>query len=284
MVTPDEGEIARAIAELGVPEALVRHGLDRDELARVDHDPSGALLVVIRIPAGESASGDGLQAAHAVGVMLIGDAVLTVTHAPSVLFDELARDPEFSVKPRRFVLELLYLAAVRFCALTRRIDGIVEELQRRLHTALVNREVLELLRYQRTLVFFTTALRSNELMLERLAGDAHLGPMAAGDRDLVDDVTVELRQAIQVTAIANEILSQLMDAFASIVSNNLNVVMKVLTSLTLVLALPILVASLYGMNVSLPGQHGPWAFAAILVVSLVLATGVAVWFRAKRWL
>jgi len=60
--------------------------------------------------------------------------------------------------------------------------------------------------------------------------------------------------------------------------------MKVLTSLTLVLALPILVASLYGMNVSLPGQHGPWAFAAILVVSLVLATGVAVWFRAKRWL
>ena len=78
MVAPDEGEIARAIAELGVPEALVRHGLDRDELARVDHDPSGALLVVIRIPAGESASGDGLQAAHAVGVMLIGDAAILV--------------------------------------------------------------------------------------------------------------------------------------------------------------------------------------------------------------
>ena len=284
LVAPDDAELERVVAELGVPSSLVRHGLDADELARVDHDPGGALLVVLRIPARSLEPGDTHPGAHAVGVILVGDGVLTATLTASPLFDELARAPNFSVRPRRFVLELLNAAAVSFMAQVGRIDHIVERIQHRLHRSLGNHEIVELLRYQKRLVFFATALRSNALMLERLTGDERLGPMAAGDADLAADVTVELRQAIQLTAISSEILGQLMDAFATIVSNNLNTVMKVLTSLTLILALPNLVASIYGMNVALPGQDRAWAFAATMAVAFVVAAAVAFWFRVKRWL
>jgi magnesium transporter len=140
-----------------------------------------------------------------------------------------------------------------------------------------------LLRYQKALVHFTTALASDAIMLERLARDAH-DNLFNLDRDLMDDVTVEFRQAIEMTKIQEEILSQMMDAFASIISNNLNVVVKVLTALTIVLTIPTMVASFYGMNVNLPGQHHPAAFLGTVLISLLGAAILALWFWRKRWL
>jgi magnesium transporter len=159
----------------------------------------------------------------------------------------------------------------------------VTRVEARLGGSLGNREVLELLRYQRALVFFDTALRSNLVMLERLGRDRRLGEPDA-DAEILDDVLVEVRQAQQATDIASQILSQTMDAFASIVSNNLNVVMKILTALTIVLAVPTMVASFYGMNVRLPLQQHPWAFAAAIAVSVALALATAGYFWKKRWL
>jgi magnesium transporter len=278
--TPEEVDCVQR--ELGVPPPLVAHALDADELARVDHDPSGAILIVLRVPA--ATGGAAIPyGAHAIGVILSGQAVVTVTHAASPLFDALAGRADLSCQPRRFVLQLLDAAAARFMRDLRAIDDTVAEIEERLHTSLQNREVLELLRYQKVLVFFQTALRSNELMLERLAGDLHLGPPGE-DADLLEDVRVEVRQALQSTSISSEILSQMMDAFASIVSNNLNVVMKGLTALTIVVALPNVVASLYGMNVALPLAQRPWSFAAILALCVAITLGVARSFRRRGWL
>jgi len=104
------------------------------------------------------------------------------------------------------------------------------------------------------------------------------------DVDLLDDVLTEIRQAIDVTGISENILSQMMDAFASIISNNLNVVMKFLTSMTIVISLPTLIASFYGMNVRLPGQDHPYVFPLTLLVSLMISLIVVIIFWKKEWL
>jgi magnesium transporter len=281
VVAPSAEEIDEVARELRIPHAMVRHALDADELARVDHDPGGAVLIVVRVPA--ATDGEPVPwGAHAVGLILSGDLVITVTHAPTPIFEALAADPTLSCRPRRFALQLIDAAAARFMVDLRAIDDTVAAIEERLSASLQNREVLELLRYQKALVFFNTALRSNELMLERLGKDVHLGPLG-DDADLLEDVGIEMRQALQNAAISSEILSQMMDAFASIVSNNLNVAMKVLTSLTIIVALPAWVASVYGMNVALPWQHSAWAFPGLMVVSVAIALWVGALLRRRGW-
>jgi magnesium transporter len=142
---------------------------------------------------------------------------------------------------------------------------------------------MQLLRYEKSLVYFTTALKSNELVLERL-GKGHILGWPPEEADLLEDVSVEIRQAIEMVDISQNILSQMMDAFASIVSNNLNEVMKILTAATIIVAFPTLIASLYGMNVALPGARHPLAFAAVLAGSFLVAALLALILRRKKWL
>ena len=170
-----------------------------------------------------------------------------------------------------------YLSHLR--QMTRRIDTLEDELQESTR----NREVLELLKYQKSLTFFTTALRSNELMMERLQRSQWFATYP-DDEDLLEDVITENRQAIDMTNITSNILSSMMDAFASIISNNLNSVMKLLASITIVLSLPTMVASFYGMNVILPLEGHPWAFLAILGISLVISSVSAFLFWKRDWL
>jgi len=126
-------------------------------------------------------------------------------------------------------------------------------------------------------------MRANERALERLQRLPVLR-WDEQDQELLEDVRIEVRQAIEMADISDNILSQMMDAFASIVSNNLNSVMKVLTSVTILLAVPMLVASVYGMNVGLPGAHSAWAFAGIVFVCVVLCGALVVVFRRRNWL
>ncbi len=188
-----------------------------------------------------------------------------------------------TAKHTRFVLLLFWHIANAYLDALRQINSAVDALEDRLERSLRNEEVLGLLKYQKSLVFFTTALRANEMVLERLQ-KGNLLPLYPEDSEVAEDVLIEVRQAIEMTGIAESILSQMMDAFASIISNNLNVVMKVLTSVTIILSLPTLLASLYGMNVPLPGAGEPWAFFLVLGVGAALAVAVAVLFWRKDWL
>ena len=145
-----------------------------------------------------------------------------------------------------------------------------------------NKEVMELLKFQKSLVYFTTALRSNELMMERLQ-KTPLFHRYPEDEDLLEDVLTENQQAIEMVGIASNILSSMMDAFASIISNNLNVVMKFLASITIVLSIPTIVTSYYGMNVDLPLQGNHFAFLWIIVIFLVLSLLVIFMFIRRNW-
>jgi magnesium transporter len=213
-------------------------------------------------------------------------AIITVCKLDHALLRNLneERRGAFSThKPRVFVLHFLWAIATGYLAHLSDISQAVDRLEDRLQRALQNRGVLELLRFQKSLVYFTTALQTNELMLERLQR-AELLELESGDTDVLDDLVTENREAMLMAEIASNILSQTMDAFASIISNNLNVVMKFLASITVIAIIPQIIGSFYGMNVGLPIAEHPLAFGVMVSLSLVLSAIVAFIFWKKGWL
>lgn len=148
---------------------------------------------------------------------------------------------------------LLYLKHLK--EINKRTNAIEDELEK----AMKNEELIKLLNLEKSLVFFTTSLKSNELMMERLQ-KTEIVKLDPDDKELLEDVFIENKQAIEMSNVYSNILSGMMDAFASVISNNLNVVLKLLTAVTIILMIPTLIASIYGMNVRLPFQNSPQAF------------------------
>jgi magnesium transporter len=188
-----------------------------------------------------------------------------------------------TAKRNRFILHLLLASAVKYLYYLREINKAVDSLEDRLQLSMRNRELMDLLRYEKSLVYFTTALKSNEVMMERLQR-MQLFKAFPDDEDLLEDALTENQQAIEMTNIANNILSSMMDAFASIISNNLNVVIKFLTAVTIVLTVPTLISAFYGMNVDLPLQRWPYAAPLIFVVSVAVALLMARVFVKRDWM
>jgi magnesium transporter len=185
-------------------------------------------------------------------------------------------------KRNRFILRLLLLTAQKYLSHLREMTKVIEELEDKLQRSIRNREVLELLKYEKSLTYFTTALKSNELMMERLQR-SQLFKMYPDDEDLLEDVITENQQAIEMTNIESNILSGMMDAFASIISNNQNTIIKLLTSITIVLSFPTMVASFFGMNVDLPFQEHPMAYVFVLLIASGLGLGVTLVLKKLDW-
>ena len=165
-------------------------------------------------------------------------------------------------------------------ALTNKKSGVIEE---KLHKSTKNRELIELLELEKSLVYFTTSLRSNEVVLEKLMRNEKIKKYPE-DTDLLEDVIIENKQAIEMANIYSGILSGTMDAFASVISNNLNIVMKFLATITIVMSIPTMVASFYGMNVNssgMPFADSPYGFLIVLGFTLVLTLIVA-WIFSKK--
>lgn len=284
VIDPTTDEIAW-LQELGLPPEFIFYPLDVDERARVERE-DGNVLIVVRLPAAEPPQADVPFTTHAVGIVLTGQCIVTISKRDNEILQELARGRMrdlSTAKRNRFILRLLLNTAAKYLSYLREINRVVDALEDQLQMSLRNRELLGLLRYQKSLVYFTTALKSNELMMERLQRSQHFAAYP-DDTDLLEDVLTENQQAIEMTNIASNILSSMMDAFASIISNNMNTVMKFLAAMTIVLTLPVLVASLYGMNVPLPFQDWPYAFGMVIGVSTILAVLVARIFIKRDWM
>lgn len=287
LVAPTDEELA-VLAGLGIPRSLLDHVSDPDERPRVQHD-GDALLAVLRHPV-ESEARDIAGAPFVtapLSIIVTPGVVVTIAPRACPFVDGLegraAGSAEISIaRPPRFLLQLVARIADEFLERMRQIDREVVRLEGELQRSLRNEEVLGLLRCQKSLTYFRTSIGANELVLERLQSLQLPGLQV--DAELLQDVWVEVRQAMAMVEISADILGQMMDAFASIVSNNLNAVMKMLTSVTILLAVPMLVASIYGMNVGLPGAHSARAFVGIVLVCLVLCGALFVVFRRRNWL
>lgn len=285
VIDPTAGEINHLHQALGVLPDFVTHSLDIDERARTERE-NEATLIILRVPFFQGHAADVPYTTVPLGIIINDKLIVTICKVETGIARGLLNGQAKGIsttKRHRFVLELFLRMANDYLNTVRTINKAVDALEDRLQRSLRNKEVLELLKYQKSLVYFTTGLKSNELLMERLQ-KARFFEAYPDDEDLLEEVLIEIRQAIEMTEISNNILSQMMDAFASIISNNLNVVMKFLASVTIILSLPTLVASIYGMNVNLPFDESPQAFAVILAGSLTLSLVVVFIFWKRDWL
>jgi len=279
--TPEE---ITQLVDWGIEPDLITYSLDQDEMARVERD-EGYTLILLRIPHFQGETHDIPYITVPMGIIIKDNLIATIcrheSHITRILTNGKYRGFK-TAKRYRFVLYVLLETATRYLTYLREINRSVDHVEDQLEKSQRNRELLQLLKYQKCLVYFTTALRSNEVMMERLQR-MRMFNQYEEDEDLLEDVITENQQAIQVSNINAEILSGLMDAFASIISNNLNVVMKALAAITIVINVPAIVAAFYGMNVSLPGEQHPLAFVFVLIFSLVLTSIAAIIFYKRDW-
>ncbi len=278
--TPDEIE---KLVNWGMDMDYVNYSLDQDEMPRMERDEDYT-FILLRIPMHQPDS-DIPYNTVPLGIMILGNKIMTVCRYDSDIFKSLTNGKYKQMKTGKRYRLTLYIfleTAARYLNLLREINRATELVEDRLQKSTQNRELLELLKYQKSLTYFATALRSNEVMMERVQ-KTQLFNYYEEDQDLLEDVLTENQQAIQMTSINTEILSSMMDAFASIISNNLNVVMKALAALTIILNVPTIVASFYGMNVVLPGEGHPFAFLTVIGLSLGLAALATFIFYKRNW-
>lgn len=282
VVDPTPEEIQQLV-DWGVDADYINYSLDLDEMPRIEREEDYT-FILIRIPHRQPSS-DIPYITIPLGIMIKGNMIVTICRYDKEMFKVLANGKYRLLKTGkryRFALYIFLETATRYLTHLREINRITEAIEDQLQKSTRNREVLELLKYQKSLTYFATALRSNEVMMERVQR-TQIFNYYEEDQDLLEDVLTENQQAIQMTNIATELLAAMMDAFASIISNNLNAVMKILAAITIMISLPTIVASFYGMNVDLPFQTYPWAFWFTVGFSAALIGLAAFIFYRRDW-
>ncbi len=280
-IDPTPEEIQQLVA-WGIDTDFVNYSLDLDEMPRMERDEAYTFILV-RIPHSQP-DGDTPYTTIPLGILIKGNVIVTICRYEKDMFKVLANGKYRLLKTGkryRFVLYILLETATRYLAHLREINRITEGIEDQLQKSTRNREVLELLKYQKSLTYFATALRSNEVMMERVQR-TRIFHTYEEDQDLLEDVLTENQQAIQMTEIATNILSQMMGAFASIISNNLNGVVKALAAITIIINVPAVVAAFYGMNTGAAG----YPFASLIVIGIAVGLmALAAFILYKRdWL
>jgi magnesium transporter len=285
VVSPEKSELDELSGEMFIPSDFLTDPLDIDERARTEIE-NGVLLIVLRIPKYDESNLETPFTTIPTGIILTKeDTIVTISTSDTTEILELCNGKVKGIvagKRSSVILQIFLKTALLYLRHLKEINRRTRETERELQKSLKNEALVKLLNLEKSLVFFTTSLRSNDLMMERLL-KMELLKLTHEDKDMLEDVLIDNRQAIEMASIYSNILSGMMDAFASVISNNLNVVMKILTSITIILMIPTLIASVYGMNIDLPFQRSSNAFFIVIGVSFALSLVSALIFIRNRW-
>lgn len=279
--SPTKEEIEGLNARFALDPTYLIAALDEEESARIEHD-DGQTLIIVDIPYVEAEGSGYIYSTIPLGIVLVDDVIITVCTRETPIIADFTEERIrgfWTFKRTRFILQLLFRNASRFLSYLKQIDKASIRVQDKLEKSLRNQELFQMMKLEKSMVFFNTSLKGNETVMEKMLRMDALKKYPE-DMDLLEDAIVENKQAIEMCSIYSNIMSNTMDAFASIISNNLNIVMKVLTSLTVVLAIPSLVASFWGMNVNVPFENEPFSFWLVIGISAVSA--LAAWFLMWR--
>lgn len=284
VVSPTAREIDHISRKLLVPTEVISDPLDPDENARVESHRN-FLLIVCRVPCLNNPESDVPYSTVSMGILLKRDLIVTICSKPLELLHPFLEGKVkgfFTFLRERFVMQLFLKSALLYLKYLKDINNKAGDIEQMLHRSTRNRELIDLLQLEKSLVFFSTSLKSNELMMQRLQRNNLSEEIRERENELIEDVNIETRQAIEMTRIYSNILGNMMGAHSSIISNNLNITIRYLTTVTIILSLPILVASIYGMNVPLPFQHNAHAFWIVTIIALILSALGVFFFRKKN--
>lgn len=288
LVNPSENEIKRLCENLKIEEDFIRYSLDYEEKARIDQEEDdNTTLFIVDVPIIERKEESEVFTTMPLGMIVVrDDFFVTVSLRKNKIIEtfEKAKIKNFQTyKKTRFIFQILYQNASYYLTYLKQINRETEIAEYILKNSMKNKELLKLLNLEKSLVYFTTSLKSNEIVMEKtLRGK--IVKLYDEDEEILEDAITENRQAIEMAQIYSNILNGTMDAYASIISNNLNGVMKFLTSITIILAVPTMISSFWGMNVGLPLQNSPFGFAVMVVISILLTLGVSWWLKKKDML
>lgn len=275
MTNPTEEEIDEISDLLNIEDDFLRAALDRQETSRVEiDDDTDNALITVNIPSKIEPDNDLSYDTLPIGIIATPQSVVTVcleeTHELNSIVEGKVKHV-FTNLRTRFVLQIIYQITVSFIFYLRAINRKSSEVENKLHVSFDNQQLFQMLDLEKSTVFFSTALKANQVVADRISRGRVL-TLYEDDEELIEDIQIEVKQAISMCDIYSNILSGTMDAYASIISNNLNIVMKVLTAITILMAIPTMVASFYGMNVaSLPLANFWFVLPITLVLTLICA-------------
>ena len=289
LVNPSENEIKKVCESVQIQDDFIRDALDFEEKARIDQeDDDNTTLFVVDVPITERGEeGEVLYTTVPLGMIVVrDDFFITVSLRKNKIIEsfEKRKIKNFQTyKKTRFIFQILYLNSSFYLSYLKQINKETEVAEYILKNSMRNKELLKMLTLEKGLVYFTTSLKSNELVMEK-ALRGKIIKLYDEDEEILEDAITENRQAIEMAQIYNNILNGTMDAYASIISNNMNGVMKTLTSITIILAVPTMISSFWGMNVNLPLQNDSLGFIVMISISIVLTLIVSWWLRRKNML
>lgn len=285
MTAPTQEEVREVAATLDIEQADLQAALDPEESARIALE-DGYTVILVDIPVKPAGQGEGIYTTVPLGILLTQDLIITVCSVETAVLGDFAacRVRGFSTRKKmRFVYQILYRAATLYQQELRLIDRRRQSIEKNLTGTLRDSDLMELHGLESSLVYFATSLRANLTVLDRLTRYKRL-EQYPDDRELLDDVIVEIRQAIEMTGIYRDDIKGTRELFSSILDNRLNNAMKYLTSITLIMAVPTVISGLYGMNVNLDGMpfaNSFWGFTIVcgIIVAVCL---VSAWILHKK--
>ena len=288
MIAPTAEEIKAVCKGLEISEEFIKYPLDSEEKARIDiEEDEQTTLFIMDIPVMEKEGNTEIYSTMPLGMLIVRDEYfVTISLRKNKLIENLEKKMLKEIttyKKSRLILQLFYTNSAMFLKLLKQINKETEIAESVLKTSMKNKELLKLLSLEKSLVYFTTSLKSNELVMEKTMRGKII-KLYDEDEDILEDAIIENKQAIEMSQIYSNILNGTMDAYASIISNNLNSVMKFLTSITIVIAVPTLIASYWGMNVPVPLQENPHGFLWIVGASVLLGILAYIWLKKKDML
>ena len=283
VVNPTREEAAMISSLLDFTPDFIHDVQDLDERARIDYGEK-VIQIILKVPYKDASDEKLLYKTIPLNILLGENYILLGSKYPVEFVQKMIDESKVNPKKRsRMIFQLMYKNAILFLNHLKEINKITDSIEEKLQEAMKNKELQQLMYLEKSLVYFTTSLRSNEIVMERMLR-GNVFEIFDEDRELLEDTIVENKQALEMANIYSSILSGMMDAYASVISNNVNSIMKVLTIVTIVLQIPAILSSFYGMNIPLPFQQEGLVFIFILAWSVVIGMLILLWFKKKKWI
>lgn len=281
LVKPSEEEIKKVANALKIDTNIISQVLVEKELPRVKR-LDNATLIVVDVPFMKDTSIKNKYVTYPLGIIVSNTCITTVSLVEHAFLNNMEDINTFEIN--KLLIEILLKSAQSYLITLESIDEDIVRIENNTYKATDNKQLLNFLNIQKTLVYFITSLHANGMVLEKLQKENMLD-FSKEEAMLLEDATLENKQSIETSTVYREILSSTMDTYSSIISNNLNVIMKFLAGITIVFSVPTMIASFLGMNVPL-GELGenPASFALIILISLIISLCIAWWLKKKNML
>jgi magnesium transporter len=284
LIAPNEEEIKQVSLVLGLDEDFLLNSLDLDERSRIEIE-DGNILIITNLPI---MTEDGCFDTLPMGIIYTPTSIITVCSRDNNILSSFNEATAYSFDTRNkteFMLKILFRSVKFYLKYLDIINRTTDNIETELQKATNNKALFQLMEIQKTLVYFSTALKDNDIVLQKImrmtnSASSYL-KNTEEDIDMLEDVIIDTRQAIEMVDMHRMILEAMMEGFASIINNNLNQVMKFLAAITIIMSIPTMIGGLWGMNVPVPYGSHPFGFIIVVALAIITSIVVVLYFRKK---